>query len=123
MPGPYSYILCGTPRTGSTLLCSLLHSTGVAGRPESYFRQPGVELWAPQFGVEITEGGPADYPAYVAGAVRVGSTANGVFAARIMWGTMQLVVGGLAAGPGGAERCRGARKRNGPAAVRPPATS
>jgi hypothetical protein len=37
---PSSYLLCGTPRTRSTLLCGLLTSTGVAGCPESYFRQP-----------------------------------------------------------------------------------
>ena len=30
-----SYMICSTPRTGSTLLCELLESTGVAGRPES----------------------------------------------------------------------------------------
>ncbi len=44
---PRSYVLCGTPRTGSTLLCSLLCSTGVLGRPESYFREPDEVAWAP----------------------------------------------------------------------------
>ena len=36
-----SYIICSTPRTGSTLLCSLLRATNVAGIPESYFRSQG----------------------------------------------------------------------------------
>lgn len=36
---PQNYILCATPRTGSTYLCSLLKSSGVAGVPESYRRR------------------------------------------------------------------------------------
>src|SRR4028119_2022194 len=53
---PRSYVLCGTPRTGSTLLCSLLHSTGVLGRPESYFREPDDVAWDARVGF-ATEGG------------------------------------------------------------------
>jgi LPS sulfotransferase NodH len=83
-----SYLLCGTPRTGSTLLCSLLSSTGVAGQPESYFREPDHHRWAVRFGLRATDGGDIDYVDFVRGAVRAGSTGNGVFAARIMWGTM-----------------------------------
>jgi len=30
-----SYVVCATPRSGSTLLCELLKSTGVAGHPVS----------------------------------------------------------------------------------------
>src|SRR3954447_21071418 len=33
-----SYLLCSTPRTGSSLLCDALRATGVAGRPEEYFQ-------------------------------------------------------------------------------------
>jgi len=33
----YAYLVCSTPRSGSTLLCELLKSTGVAGRPDEYF--------------------------------------------------------------------------------------
>ena len=32
-----SYLVCATPRSGSTLLCQGLKATGVAGRPEEYF--------------------------------------------------------------------------------------
>ena len=32
-----AYLVCATPRSGSTLLCELLKETGVAGRPEEYF--------------------------------------------------------------------------------------
>jgi LPS sulfotransferase NodH len=42
-----------------------------------------------------------DYLRFVAGALEAGRTANGVFAARIMWGTMQVLVDGLADERGG----------------------
>ena len=32
-----SYLVCATPRSGSTLVCHALEETGVAGRPEEYF--------------------------------------------------------------------------------------
>ena len=32
-----SYLVCATPRSGSTLLCHLLDETGLAGHPEEYF--------------------------------------------------------------------------------------
>jgi len=101
VPGPTSYILCGTPRTGSTLLCSLLASTKVAGLPESYFREPDQPAWARRLGVTVSEDGGFDYADFVARAVRLGSTPNGVFAARVMWGTLPLIVAGLAPDPRG----------------------
>src|SRR3954467_13591327 len=33
----HSYLVCATPRSGSTLLCELLAATGVAGRPAEHF--------------------------------------------------------------------------------------
>jgi LPS sulfotransferase NodH len=97
--GPLSYLLCGTPRTGSTLLCGLLASTGVAGRPESYFREPDEHAWARRLGVQVSGDGSFDYGSFVRAVRRAGSTPNGVFAARVMWGTMHRVVGGLDAAP------------------------
>ena len=32
-----SYLICATPRSGSTLLCSALEDTGIAGHPEEHF--------------------------------------------------------------------------------------
>jgi trehalose 2-sulfotransferase len=91
-----SYLICGTPRTGSTLLCGLLESTGVAGRPESYFRQPDEQSWAARWGIARSPGGGFSYADYLEAALAEGRTANGVFAARIMWGTLEEVVGKLA---------------------------
>ncbi|GIF62059.1 hypothetical protein Ais01nite_00940 [Asanoa ishikariensis] len=90
-----AYLICGTPRTGSTLLCGLLRDTGVAGRPESYFRVPGEELWADRWHLP-REG--FDYRDYVRAAIAEGSTPNGVFAARVMWGTLDELVAKLGGG-------------------------
>src|SRR5438046_662736 len=32
-----SYLVCATPRSGSTLLCEALANTGIAGNPKEYF--------------------------------------------------------------------------------------
>src|SRR5689334_21863304 len=32
-----AFLVCATPRSGSTLVCQALKKTGVAGRPEEYF--------------------------------------------------------------------------------------
>jgi LPS sulfotransferase NodH len=96
-----SYLMCGTPRTGSTLLCGLLASTGVAGYPESYFRRQDEASYARRWGIPIAPDGASRYADYVRAAIEAGRTRNGVFAARIMWGTMDELTGGLrAACPG-----------------------
>jgi trehalose 2-sulfotransferase len=94
-----SLLVCATPRSGSTLLCALLDGTGVAGRPREFFerlahsglpRQPreyfdGVgdpkllELLAP------TDPGTRDPGDPIPPAHAEGTTANGVFAAKLMW--------------------------------------
>jgi LPS sulfotransferase NodH len=101
-----AYFVCATPRSGSTLLCEALAATGIAGRPAEYFealrgtdvpRQPHeyfdlpdaeLEALLPQVDrqpePELAQA--PDYLAYVAWAREQGTTANGVFAAKLMWG-------------------------------------
>jgi LPS sulfotransferase NodH len=106
-----SYIVCATPRSGSTLVCHALEETGVAGRPEEYFealrhsgrpRRPeeyfvGVEdptirdhLGERAVGSELQPRSPlwsrAAYDRYLEWAFEAGTTANGVFGAKLMWG-------------------------------------
>lgn len=40
-----SYLICATPRSGSTLLCEALRNTGLAGNPDEYFGPMHVERW------------------------------------------------------------------------------
>ena len=87
-----AYLICATPRTGSSLLCGLLESTGVGGHPESYFRQPDEQTWAARWGLLLSSDGHFSYADFVQAAIAAGSTENGVFAARIMWGTLEEVI-------------------------------
>lgn len=95
MPAAGSYLICATPRTGSSLLCGLLDSTGVAGHPESWFRREDERDLATGWGIADPSDGAFGYADYVRAAIAAGSTANGVFAARIMWGTLDEVVAHL----------------------------
>ena len=106
-----SYLVCATPRSGSTLVCHALGETGVAGRPEEYFealrhsgrpRRPeeyflGVEdpsirdhLGERGVGAEQTPRSPlwsrAAYDRYLEWVFEAGTTPNGVFGAKLMWG-------------------------------------
>jgi LPS sulfotransferase NodH len=106
-----SYLVCATPRSGSTLLCHALAQTGVAGRPEEYFEallRSGVprrphEYFDPDRHANIVERlafremldsapqpnslwRPNTYEQYLAWALNEGTTSNGVFGAKLMWG-------------------------------------
>jgi LPS sulfotransferase NodH len=90
-----SYFVCGTPRTGSSLLLGLLESTGVAGRPQAYFREPDEPLWADRWQVPRSADGGFDYADYLRAALAAGRTRNGVFGAKLMWGTLDELVAKL----------------------------
>jgi LPS sulfotransferase NodH len=121
MPDPrQSYLICSTPRTGSSLLCDALTATGVAGRPEEYFqfrartgfpRRPQeyfegaadgeiFEILGPRTRVEEDEAryDPSRferYEGYLEWALEAGTTPNGVFGAKVMWGYFNGFVTGL----------------------------
>jgi len=104
-----SYLVCATPRSGSTLVCKSLRETGVAGRPEEYFealrstgrpRRPeeyfeGVDDRSifDELGEPSGEGSQQPPPSwsrtaydrYLDWAMEQGTTDNGVFAAKLMW--------------------------------------
>jgi LPS sulfotransferase NodH len=113
-----TYFVCATPRSGSTLLCKLLAATGVAGKPEEYFerlRHSGVPREPREYfaGVDAPDllarlpptrtGDPAaadlerELPRYLA----EGSTPNGVFAAKLMWGYFGDLLARLGTSPDG----------------------
>lgn len=74
-----SYLVCGTPRSGSSLLCEALVNTGVAGKPEEYF-QPGNEImWRKRWGT-------SSYAGYLSRTIEQCTTPNGVFGVKMMWG-------------------------------------
>lgn len=81
-----AYIICGTPRTGSTLLCDLLTSTGRAGAPDSFFGARFIDWWAEQWGVPTREtiGEPEFSKVYLDAAIRVGKGGTDMFGLRLM---------------------------------------
>lgn len=76
-----SYLVCGTPRSGSSLLCEALKNTGLAGVPEEYFWRDDEPSWSERWGV-------SSYADYVCAAMAHGTTPNGVFGTKVMWGYM-----------------------------------
>ena len=44
-----SYIICTSPRSGSTLLCKLLAATCKSGNPDSHFHNPSIISWLKDF--------------------------------------------------------------------------
>jgi LPS sulfotransferase NodH len=74
-----SYLICATPRSGSSLLCEALKLTRVAGKPGAYFDRGDMPMWSRRWGV-------SNYAEYLAKALEEGTTTNGVFGAKVMWG-------------------------------------
>jgi trehalose 2-sulfotransferase len=98
-----SYLVCATQRSGSTLLCELLKGTEVAGVPDEFFealrstglpRQPRQYFEDPDQAdiaerLAPTDPGrpeqPGDFEGWFAYALRLGTSRNGVFGAKMMW--------------------------------------
>ncbi|MEJ8572883.1 Stf0 family sulfotransferase [Microbaculum marinum] len=81
-----AYILCGTPRTGSTLLCDMLASTKAAGRPDSYYGRRFIGMWAEEWGLPApgTLEQAAFEVAYLDAAVAAGRGDTAIFGLRLM---------------------------------------
>jgi LPS sulfotransferase NodH len=81
-----AYILCGTPRTGGTLLCDLLASTKVAGSPDSFYRRQIISCWAEQWSLPSREamGGHEFDVAYLSAAIKAGRGGTAIFGLRLM---------------------------------------
>ena len=81
-----SYIICGTPRTGSTLLCDLLAKTNRAGRPDSFYGGAFRGDWAKEW--KLPEPGTMDRAAYerlyLDTAIRKGTGDTPIFGLRLM---------------------------------------
>ena len=90
---PTAYILCSTPRSGTTLLCDLLAQTGVAGRPNSFFRRKSLGYWAEQWGLgqDVDWQDAAFAVRYFAAMRRAGQGETGVFGLRLMGGDLKFV--------------------------------
>lgn len=73
------YMICTSPRSGSTLLCRLLRETGVAGRPGSYFHGETLEAWAKNLDLPND---PPDIKQIIEIALKKGRAGGVVFGVR-----------------------------------------
>jgi LPS sulfotransferase NodH len=82
---PISYIIASVQRSGTHLFCSILRSTGVAGRPGEHFFCKRTETWEERWG-------SPSRAAYVERMLRQGSTPNGVFGFVAMWTYFERII-------------------------------
>lgn len=71
-----SYLICTVQRTGSELLCTLLHDTGIAGLP------PRQELCQACWKEDWT---PEEFSADIGRALRGSTGRNGLSGSRMFW--------------------------------------
>ncbi|MEO6180331.1 MAG: Stf0 family sulfotransferase [Devosia sp.] len=82
-----AYIICATPRSGSTMLCDLLKQTGVAGCPDSFYRSQSLDDFVTAFGISPGRGLEFER-IYLAAAIQHGTGSTGMFGLRVMWPSM-----------------------------------
>lgn len=84
-----SYIICGTPRSGSTMLCSLLEAGGL-GQPQSYFRRQSISGIAEELGVAGSDGDdPVGFSRrYLDAVLEEGRAGTAWFGLRVMFETL-----------------------------------
>lgn len=77
-----AYVVCTSPRSGSTLLCQGLAQTGRAGMPGEFFdhREQVIGFWMKRFGI-------SERSEFADKIVEATSTPNGVFGTKLHWTT------------------------------------
>lgn len=105
-----SYLICATPRSGSTLLCEALTNTAIAGHPQEYFealKSTGLPKRPQDYFADFTspdiveilgsysriddrptqfaQYDVSSYAYYLEKVFEEGTTPNGVFGAKLMW--------------------------------------
>lgn len=93
-----AYVICGTPRTGSTLLIDLLAKTRAAGEPDSFFRRQSIDNWMKEWGLppraSLDEG--AFNRLYLDAAIRAGRAGTPIFGLRLMRENLEALMAMIA---------------------------
>lgn len=87
-PVTKTYLICSTPRSGSTMLAFGLGSTKLAGNPNEYLDANVVFNWAQQLGFSVRS-----YSDYLQQLMSATCTPNGVFGAKTMWHSVKDTLG------------------------------
>lgn len=93
-----SYVICTSPRSGSTLLCKLLADTGVAGNPDSYFHRPSIAAWLDHFDLTPDDTVPERdvLRSVFRAAIAKGTLDTGIFGLRLQRGSFDFFTRELA---------------------------
>ena len=78
-----SFIICTSPRSGSTLLCRSLAETGLSGAPGSHFHEPSLAAWAAHYEIEGRATEDETRAAVFAAAMAKGRGGTDVFGLRL----------------------------------------
>ena len=72
-----SYMICATPRSGSTLLCEALRNTNLAGNPDEYFGPMHIKRWTEKWHTSSEKN-------YLEKVIAHGMGENGVWGIKVM---------------------------------------
>ena len=89
-----SYIICTSPRSGSTLLCGLLAATGKSGNPGSHFHIPSISNWLKSYNLSRDDYA-SDRDAVSAvfeAAYKQGTGNTGLFGLRLQRGSFDFFI-------------------------------
>jgi LPS sulfotransferase NodH len=81
-----AYLVCSIPRSGSSLLCELLGSTGLAGAPAEFFHPDKMASLQRRWGVD-------ELGDYLRELLARKTSPNGVFGIKAHWGQYQPLFG------------------------------
>ena len=80
------YIVCTHPRSGSTVFCQMLASTGKLGNPDEYFSQRHLQR------AGVTAASADGLPEYVTNFQRQTASPNGVAASKMFWFDLEPLI-------------------------------
>jgi LPS sulfotransferase NodH len=81
-----SYMVCSTPRSGSSLLCELLFNAGLAGAPTEFFDDNQMRDFARVWGTETLDG-------YIRALLDKKTSPNGVFGCKVHFPQLERALG------------------------------
>ncbi|MBE1282985.1 MAG: sulfotransferase [Rhodobacteraceae bacterium] len=93
-----AFVICTSPRSGSTMLCKLLQETGVAGCPGSHFHRTSLQAWLDSYNLHASSYGSEKQAltAIFAAAIAKGSGNTGTFGLRLQQHSLSFFLQKLA---------------------------
>lgn len=89
-----SYVICTSPRSGSTMLCKMLEATNVAGNPGSHFHVPSFDHWLNKYDLKSDDfcSRKEALEAVLTAAISHGTGNTDVFGLRLQRGSFAFFI-------------------------------